>query len=150
MDKEKPIIEIFTDGACEGNPGPGGWCAILRYKNHEKIISGHEQNTTNNKMELTAIIKALEIIKRKSKIKVYSDSQYVIKGMNEWLPNWIKNNWKNSKKTEIQNKELWMKLYELSKKHEIEWFWIRGHEGHPENEKCDKIAKENIKKIKKL
>lgn len=145
-------IEIFTDGACTGNPGPGGWCAILRYNNHEKILSGFDNNTTNNKMELTAIIKALEIIKRKSRIKVYSDSQYLIKGMTEWLPKWIKNNWKNSKKEEIQNKELWMKLFEFTNKHEIEWIWIKGHEGHPENEKCDRIAKEIIKnnRIKKI
>ncbi|MCX7771226.1 MAG: ribonuclease HI [Proteobacteria bacterium] len=142
------IVEIFTDGACTGNPGPGGWCAILRYKKHEKILSGFEQNTTNNKMELTAIIKALEIIKRPSKIRVYSDSQYLIKGMTEWLPNWIKRGWKNSKKEEVQNKELWVRLCELSEKHEIEWIWIKGHEGHPENEKCDKIAKDIINKTK--
>jgi len=138
-------IEIFTDGACTGNPGPGGWCAILRYKNHEKILSGFDKNTTNNRMELTAVIKALEKIKRKSYIKIYSDSQYLIKGMTEWLQNWIKNDWKNSRKEEIQNKELWMKLYEFSKKHEIEWIWIKGHKGHLENEKCDKIAKKIIK-----
>ena len=138
-------IEIFTDGACKGNPGPGGWCAILRYKNHEKILSGFDKNTTNNRMELTAVIKALEIIKRKSYIKIYSDSQYLIKGMTEWLQNWIKNDWKNSKKEEIQNKELWIKLYEFSKKHEIEWIWIKGHKKHLENEKCDEIAKRIIK-----
>lgn len=143
MKKDK-YIEIFTDGACSGNPGPGGWCAILKYNNHEKIISGFDKDATNNKMELTAIIKALEIIKRKSRIKVYSDSQYLIKGITEWLPKWIKNNWKNSKKEEVQNKVLWQKLYLLSQKHEIEWIWIKGHEGHPENEKCDLIAKKII------
>lgn len=143
MKKDK-YIEIFTDGACSGNPGPGGWCAILKYNNHEKIISGFDKDATNNKMELTAIIKALEIIKRKSRIKVYSDSQYLIKGITEWLPKWIKNNWKNSKKEEVQNKALWQKLYLLSQKHEIEWIWIKGHEGHPENEKCDLIAKKMI------
>lgn len=142
--KKDRYIEIFTDGACSGNPGPGGWCAILKYNNHEKILSGFDKDATNNKMELTAIIKALEIIKRKSRIKVYSDSQYLIKGITEWLPKWIKNNWKNSKKEEVQNKNLWEKLYVLSQKHEIEWIWIKGHKGHPENEKCDLIAKKII------
>lgn len=145
MKKKNKIVEIYTDGACSGNPGPGGYCAILKYDNHEKIISGFEKNATNNKMELKAVIEGLKALKRPSKIKLVTDSQYVYKGITEWIKNWIRNGWKNSKKEDVQNKELWQELYNLTKIHEIEWIWIEGHKGHPENEKCDKIAKETIK-----
>jgi len=142
--KQKNFVEIFTDGACSGNPGPGAYCALIRYKNMEKIITGYEENTTNNRMELMAVISALKALRRPCNIKIFTDSQYVTKGMTQWIFSWIKNNWRNSKKEEIHNKDLWQELYQLSQKHNIEWLWIEGHKGHPENEKCDKIAKDII------
>ncbi len=143
-------VKIFTDGACSGNPGPGAYCAIIKYKNHEKVITGYEKSTTNNRMELMAVISALKSIKRPCRIKVFTDSQYVAKGMTQWIFNWIKNNWKNSKKEDIQNKDLWQELYKLSQKHNIEWFWIEGHNGVPENERCDTIARNIIKQQKSI
>jgi len=136
-------IEIFTDGSSLGNPGPGGWCAILRYKNHEKIIQGGEKATTNNKMELTAVLEALKILKEPCEIDLYSDSTYVLKGINEWLENWVKKNFRN-----VKNKELWKELYALKSKHLIHIHWIKGHSGHKENEICDKIAREEATKRK--
>lgn len=147
--KEKPVVEIYTDGACSGNPGKGAYCAILRHKNKEKRIIGTELQTTNNRMELMAVIAGLESLKAPSKVKIYSDSQYVIKGVTEWLPNWLKNNWKNAQKKEVLNKDLWERLIKVMAKHEIEWYWIRGHEGHKENELCDRLAVEAIKSLQK-
>lgn len=148
MDKKNKIVEIYADGACSGNPGVGGWCAILRYGDTEKVITGGEKLTTNNRMELTAAIKALQSLKRRCNVKIYSDSNYLIKGISQWLPNWIKNNWKNSQKKTVENKDLWEELYELSKQHNIEWEWVRGHSGHIENERCDSLAKKEIERIK--
>jgi len=136
-------IEIFTDGSSLGNPGPGGWCAILRYKEKEKIISGGENYTTNNKMELTAVIEALKALKEPCEIELYSDSTYVLKGINEWLNNWIKKNFKN-----VKNPELWKEFLEISKPHKIHINWVKGHSGHKENEICDKIAKKEALKRK--
>jgi ribonuclease HI len=136
-------IEIFTDGSCLGNPGNGGWCAILRYGEHEKILSGNEANTTNNRMELTAVIKALEALKEPCEIELYSDSTYVLKGLNEWLDNWIKKDFKK-----VKNVDLWKKYIEVSKPHKIHINWVKGHSGHKENEICDKIAKEEAEKLK--
>ncbi len=136
-------IEIFTDGSSLGNPGPGGWCAILRYKKNEKIISGGEEFTTNNKMELTAVIEALKALKEPCEIELFSDSTYVLKGINEWLVNWIKKNFKN-----VKNVELWREFLEISKPHKINIHWVKGHSGHKENEICDKIAKEEALKRK--
>jgi ribonuclease HI len=136
-------IEIFTDGSCLGNPGNGGWCAILRYGEHEKILSGNEANTTNNRMELTAVIKALEALKEPCEIELYSDSTYVLKGLNEWLSNWIKKDFKK-----VKNVNLWKKYIEVSKPHKIHINWVKGHSGHKENEICDKIAKEEAEKLK--
>ncbi len=136
-------IQIFTDGSSLGNPGPGGWCAILRYKGHEKILSGGEEYTTNNKMELTAVIEALKALKEPCEIDLYSDSTYVLKGINEWLDNWVKKNFKN-----VKNPELWREFLEISKPHKINIFWVKGHSGHKENEICDKIAKEEATKYK--
>jgi len=136
-------IEIFTDGSCLGNPGSGGWCAILRYKGHEKILSGAEKETTNNRMELMAVIKALEALKEPCEIELYSDSTYVLKGLNEWLDGWIKKDFKK-----VKNVDLWKKYIEVSKPHKIHINWIKGHSGHKENEICDKIAKEEAEKIK--
>jgi len=136
-------IDIFTDGSSLGNPGPGGWCAILRYKNHQKIIKGGNNLTTNNKMELLAVIEALKQLKEPCKINLYADSTYVLKGIEEWLDNWVKNNFKN-----VKNKEMWQELYKLKKNHIIKTNWIKGHSGHKENEICDKIAKQEAQKRK--
>jgi len=130
-------IEIFTDGSSLGNPGPGGWCAILRYKEKEKILKGGEKHTTNNKMELKAVIEAIKALKEPCEIDLYADSTYVLKGISEWLENWVKKDFKN-----VKNPELWREFLEISKKHKINPIWIRGHSGHRENEICDKIAKE--------
>jgi len=130
-------IEIFTDGSSLGNPGPGGWCAILRYKNYEKTLSGGEEYTTNNKMELMAVIEALKVLKEPCEIDLYSDSTYVLKGISEWLEGWVKKNFKN-----VKNPELWQEFLEVSKPHKINVKWVKGHAGHRENEICDKIARE--------
>ena len=137
-------IEIFTDGSSLGNPGPGGWCALLRYKNHEKIIRGGEENTTNNRMELTAVIEALKALKEPCEIELFADSIYVLKGIDEWLENWVKKNFKN-----VKNVDLWKEFINVSKKHKININWVKGHSGHKENEICDKIAKEEALKRKK-
>lgn len=139
-------IEIFTDGACSGNPGKGGWGAILRHKDVEKELSGAEMETTNNRMELTAVIEALKALKTKCVITLYTDSRYVMDGINEWLPNWKRNNWKTTnKKSDVKNVDLWQVLDELVKQHEIKWIWVKGHAGHVENERVDKLAREAIK-----
>lgn len=145
--KTVPIVEIFTDGACSGNPGPGGYCAILRYKDKEKTIVGADPCTTNNKMELTAVIEALEALKKPSHVKIVTDSQYVVKGATEWLTNWIKHNWKNAQKKEVKNKELWQRLLKAMSPHKITWEWVEGHKGHVENETCDKLAVEAMKRL---
>lgn len=137
------IVEIFTDGACSGNPGKGGWGAILRYKGVEKELSGFEKDTTNNRMELTAAIVALKNLKRPSKVVITTDSVYVQKGITEWIDNWKLKNWKN-----VKNTDLWKELDEVAQKHSIEWHWVKGHSGHPENERCDKLATDEIVKHK--
>jgi ribonuclease HI len=144
-ENKKNIVEIFTDGACSGNPGPGGYGAILKYGAETKEISGSQRETTNNRMEMMAIIKALELLKRPCKIKVSTDSNYLVKGMTEWVPGWVEKNWLNSRKKPVSNKDLWERLLKLSRLHQIEWKWIRGHHGHPENERCDQLAKNAIK-----
>lgn len=142
-------IEIFTDGACSVNPGIGGWGAILRYKTTEKELSGGFENTTNNRMELTAVIEALKMLKETCNITLYTDSKYVMDGINKWLPNWKKNNWRTTnKKSDVKNIDLWQILDELVNLHEIRWVWVKGHSGHPENERVDKLARDEIKKIK--
>ena len=139
-------IEIFTDGACSGNPGAGGWGAILRYKDIEKEMSGGEKETTNNRMEMTAVINALKALKRPCNITIYTDSKYVLEGVNEWLPNWKKNGWKTSnKKSDVKNVDLWQELDSLLPQHEIRWVWVKGHNGHPENERVDTLARNAIK-----
>jgi len=136
-------VEIFTDGACSGNPGAGGWGAILRWKDQEKELSGGEAETTNNRMELTAVIESLKALKVPCVISLYTDSKYVMDGVNQWLPNWKKNNWRTSnKKSEVKNIDLWQQLDELLPKHEILWNWVKGHNGHPENERVDKLARD--------
>ena len=140
-------IEIFTDGACRGNPGKGGWGAIIRFGQEEKIIYGGEVVTTNNRMELTAAIKALEYLQNKSNIILTTDSKYVMQGMTEWIENWKSRGWKTSSKKPVLNKELWQKLDKLTKKHSIEWQWIKGHSGHRENELADKLANKGIEEL---
>jgi len=144
-ENKENIVEIFTDGACSGNPGLGGYGAILKYGREIKEISGYERETTNNRMEMLAVIKALELLKRPCKIKVFTDSNYVVKGMTEWVTGWIERNWLNSQKKPVSNKDLWERLLKLSRLHQIEWKWIRGHHGHPENERCDQLARNAIK-----
>ncbi|MBO6127121.1 MAG: ribonuclease HI [Clostridia bacterium] len=141
-------IEIFTDGACSGNPGPGGWAAILKYKNNIKKISGFVPNTTNNRMEILALIKSLSILKESCEITVYSDSKYVIDSITKnWVLNWQKNNWLR-KNTKVPNSDLWHTLLNLMKNHKINFIWVRGHSGHSENEECDKMAVNEIKNNK--
>jgi ribonuclease HI len=142
------LIEIFADGACSGNPGPGGYAAILRYRDREKEISGCERETTNNRMELTAVIEALRLIKRPSRVRVMTDSTYVVKGMSEWLPQWIRRNWVNAGKKPVLNRGLWESLVAASLPHKVEWVWIRGHAGQAENERCDLLAREAIRRCR--
>lgn len=140
-------IEIFCDGACSGNPGPGGYGAILRKGVTEKELSGGEINTTNNRMELTAAISALEALTRPCSVSVTTDSQYLVKGITEWIFAWIKKGWINSKKEPVLNRDLWERLYSLTTKHRVEWKWVRGHSGHPENERCDELARDAITRV---
>jgi len=140
-------IEIFCDGACSGNPGPGGFGAVLRAGNTEKELSGGEFNTTNNRMELTAAITALEALTRPCTVSVTTDSQYLVKGITEWIFSWMKKGWVNSKKDPVVNRDLWERLYTLTKTHRVEWNWVRGHSGHPENERCDELARAAIREI---
>jgi ribonuclease HI len=137
-------VEIFTDGACRGNPGPGGWGVVLRLNHLEKELYGGESATTNNRMELTAVIRGLEALKRPSRVRVYTDSQYVQKGISEWIHSWKRNGWRTADKKEVKNKELWLELDELRRRHDIEWHWVKGHAGHPENERADALANRGI------
>ena len=137
-------VEIFCDGACSGNPGPGGWGCILRYGGHEKELSGGARETTNNRMELTAAISGLSALKRPCRVTLTTDSQYLVKGMTEWLPGWIRKGWINSKKEPVVNRDLWERLAELAGLHTIDWQWVRGHDGHIENERCDELARTAI------
>ena len=141
-------VEIYTDGACSGNPGAGGWGVLMRWKDIEKELSGAENETTNNRMEMTAVIEALQALKRPCNITLYTDSKYVMNGINEWLPNWKKNNWRTSnKKTQVKNVDLWQRLDELISKHEIRWVWVKGHNGNEDNERVDELARNAIKNL---
>ena len=133
-------IYIYSDGACKGNPGVGGWGALLVSGGHRKEISGGEANTTNNRMEMTAVIRALESLKRPSTVEVHTDSQYVQKGISEWMPGWKRRNWRTADGKPVKNQDLWLQLDALSQLHRIEWRWVRGHAGHPENERADALA----------
>lgn len=143
----KDLIEIFTDGACQGNPGPGGWAALLRYKEHIKEISGSEVDTTNNRMELLAAIRGIEAVQKKIPILLYTDSQYLKKGMTEWMPIWQANHWRNAQKKEVKNKDLWEMLHKLNQCHSITWKWVKGHAGHPENERVDWLARQAVDRL---
>jgi len=134
-------VEIFTDGACSGNPGPGGWGAILRYKGKEKEISGGEAETTNNRMEMMAAIVALETLKRPSRVRLTTDSTYVKDGITKWIHGWKKRGWKTANKKPVKNKDLWQRLETALSDHDIQWIWVRGHDGHAENERADELAR---------
>lgn len=138
------VVEIYTDGACSGNPGPGGWGAILRAGKSEKELSGSAEETTNNRMELMAAICALEALKRPCRVALHTDSQYVRQGITQWMPRWIQKNWRTSGGKAVKNRDLWERLHEAAKAHEIEWIWVRGHSGHEENERADQLAREAI------
>ena len=148
---DKALIQIFTDGACRGNPGPGGWGALLRTnesgKDTEKEIWGGETPTTNNRMELTAVIEALSALKRPVSVQLHTDSQYVIKGISEWIHGWKKNGWKTSDKKPVKNADLWQKLDALRQTHDVRWIWVKGHAGHPENERADALANRGIDEL---
>lgn len=143
MDEE--LVEIFTDGACRGNPGPGGWAALLRCKGKAKTISGGEARTTNNRMEMIAAIKALEALTQPCKVRLTTDSQYLMKGMTEWLKNWKRRGWVTASKTPVKNVELWKRLDALTLQHQVEWEWVRGHNSHEENELVDSLARQALK-----
>ncbi|THB70228.1 MAG: ribonuclease HI [Gammaproteobacteria bacterium] len=140
-------VEIFADGACRGNPGPGGWGALLRFKGNEKELFGAEIETTNNRMELTAVIKALESMKRPCVISITLDSKYVLDGIQNWIENWKKRGWKTSSKKPVKNEDLWRKLDELIQQHQITWNWVKGHSGHDENERVDQLANRGIDEL---
>jgi len=138
------IVEIYTDGACRGNPGPGGWGVWLKYADTEKVLYGGEQETTNNRMELMAAIQALEILKYPCSIKLHSDSKYVLQGITEWMANWKKRGWKTAAKKPVKNEDLWRRLDEAMQKHTINWTWVKGHSGNVGNEKADQLANQGI------
>lgn len=140
----KTVVEIFTDGACKGNPGPGGWGALLRYGEHEKELFGGERETTNNRMELTATIEALRALKKSCQVKLTTDSEYVRRGVLEWLAGWQRNGWKTADKKPVKNQDLWQALVTEMARHTIEWHWVKGHAGHPENERADQLANRGV------
>ncbi len=141
------MVEIFTDGACKGNPGPGGWGALLRYGSDKKELCGGENGTTNNRMELLAAIKSLEVLSRPCKVKLTTDSEYVRKGVLEWMENWKKRQWLTSAKQPVKNKELWQRLDRILVCQEVSWHWVKGHSGHPGNERADQLANLGVQKL---
>ncbi len=140
-------IEIYTDGACSGNPGPGGWGAILSCGGHEKEIFGGEEDTTNNRMEMMAVVEALQSLKKPSNVKLYTDSKYVLQGATEWMKGWKAKGWKNASKQPVKNKGLWQKIDSLISKHEVEFIWVKGHSGNIGNERADELARRGIPKL---
>ena len=140
-------VEIYTDGACRGNPGPGGWGALLRASGRERELHGGEAATTNNRMELTAAIRALEALKRPCSVALYTDSQYVRQGITLWLPQWVARGWKTADRKPVKNQDLWLRLDELARLHRVEWHWVKGHAGHPENERADGLANRGIEEM---
>lgn len=141
---KQPDVEIWTDGACKGNPGVGGWGVLLKRDHHEKTLCGGEPDTTNNRMELTAVIEALNVLKRPCHIILHTDSQYVQKGITEWLPNWKLRGWRTAAKKPVKNADLWQKLDDAAARHQIDWRWVRGHDGDPGNERADELANEGV------
>jgi ribonuclease HI len=139
---DSTVVEAYTDGACLGNPGPGGWAALLRHGAHERLLCGAEAGTTNNRMELQAAIGALEALKRRTEVQLWTDSQYVQRGITEWVPRWKRNGWRTSAGKPVANQDLWERLDVLAASHRVDWRWVRGHAGHPENERVDRAARE--------
>ena len=144
MSKDKNIVHIFTDGSCKGNPGPGGWGAIMKYGDHVKELNGYSSKTTNNIMEITAVIEALKSLTRPCAIILTTDSNYVKNGITRWIHNWKKKSWKTANKKPVKNKECWLQLDVEVQRHQIEWKWVKGHSGHPENERADELANEAV------
>lgn len=146
MTEVEKTVDLYTDGACKGNPGPGGWGVLLRYGGAEKSLCGGERETTNNRMELTAVIEGLKALNRPCQVRVHTDSKYVQQGISEWLPNWIRRNWKTAGGGPVKNQDLWRVLAEQAARHRVEWLWVKGHAGHPENERADALANEGVRK----
>jgi len=142
------IVDIYTDGACSGNPGPGGWGAILRAGGHEKELFGGEPSTTNNRMEMTAVIRALQALTRPVQVRVHTDSQYVQKGISEWIHGWKRRGWKTADNKPVKNDDLWRELDQLAALHQIQWLWVKGHAGHPENERADELARRGVDQVR--
>ena len=142
------VVDIYTDGACSGNPGPGGWGALLRYGTKERELFGGEPDTTNNRMELTAVIRALEAMTRPVKARVHTDSTYVKDGITKWIHGWKRNGWRTASKDPVKNADLWQRLEQATARHELEWHWVKGHAGHPENERADELANRGIDSIR--
>jgi ribonuclease HI len=142
MRKASPggLVEVFTDGACSGNPGPGGWGAVLRYGDHERELYGAERVTTNNRMEMMAAIRALENLSRPATVHIHTDSTYLRNGITTWIHGWQRNGWQTSARADVKNADLWRRLLAAIERHEVEWFWVKGHAGHPENERADRLA----------
>lgn len=141
-------VHAFTDGACSGNPGPGGWGVVLRWNGHERELFGGEAQTTNNRMELMAAIRALESLTRRSEVVITTDSTYVLKGITEWLPGWKRRNWQTASKQPVKNVDLWQRLDAAVTRHEVSWEWVKGHNGHPENERADELARQGIDDVR--
>ncbi len=146
-DNDSQIVDIYTDGACSGNPGPGGWGAILRWRGQEKEIYGGEPDTTNNRMELTAAIMALEALNRSVRARLHTDSTYVKDGITSWIENWKKKGWKTANRKPVKNADLWQRLDDAARAHHVEWHWVKGHAGHPENERADELARRGIAEL---
>lgn len=140
-------VEIFTDGACKGNPGPGGWGAVMRFKGKERLLYGGEPETTNNRMELMAVISALEALTRPAGVRVTTDSKYVQQGITEWIGNWKRNGWKTAARKPVKNSDLWQRLDQLVSMHDVRWSWVKGHSGHPENELADQLANRGVAEL---
>lgn len=147
MNTPKKNVTIYTDGACSGNPGPGGWGAILIYGEHEKELSGGEAETTNNRMEMMAAIESLKALKHHCIVDVYTDSTYVRDGISDWIFKWKQNNWKNAQNKPVKNEDLWRELDKQTMRHKVRWHWVKGHSGHPMNERADKLAREAVPEI---
>ena len=148
MGAAEKIVEIFTDGACSGNPGPGGWGAVLRYNDAEKELSGGEKATTNNRMEMMAAIKALEALTRASKVELHTDSTYLRDGITKWIHGWKRNGWKTAAKKPVKNVDLWQRLEKALERHDVTWHWVKGHAGHPENERADALARAGVDSVR--
>lgn len=140
-------VELYTDGACRGNPGPGGWGTVLRFDGNEKELFGGEKNTTNNRMELMAVIRGLQALKRRCAVDVTTDSQYVKNGITQWIHNWKRNGWRTAAKKPVKNDDLWRQLDEAVARHDVSWHWVKGHSGHPENERADALANRGIDEL---